>query len=117
MKKRILFVDDERRVLEGLEDLLVRYRHKWEMVFAVGGAEALEQLQQKPFDVIVTDMRMPGMDGATLLGLVNERYPGTVRIVLSGHFEMEAATRTVPVAHQFLHKVKETLENWSEPVL
>jgi putative nucleotidyltransferase with HDIG domain len=104
MKKRILFVDDERRVLEGLEDLLVRYRHKWEMVFAVGGAEALEQLQQMPFDVIVTDMRMPGMDGATLLGLVNEKHPGTVRVVLSGHFEMEAATRTVPVAHQFLHK-------------
>lgn len=104
MKRRILFVDDEQRVLEGLEDLLVRYRHKWEMVFAVGGDAALGQMQQQAFDVIVTDMRMPGMDGATLLRLVNEKYPGTVRIVLSGQSEMDAAVRTVQVAHQFLHK-------------
>lgn len=104
MKKRILFVDDERCVLEGLEDLLVRYRHKWEMVFSVGGEAALERMQQTPFDVIVTDMRMPGMDGSTLLHLANQKYPGTVRIVLSGMSEMEAAMRTVRVAHQFLHK-------------
>ena len=104
MKKRILFVDDERFVLEGLEDLLARYRHKWEMVFSVSGQAALEDMQQKPFDVIVADMRMPGMDGEALLRLVNEKHPGTVRIVLSGQSEMEAAMRTVPIAHQFLHK-------------
>jgi len=43
VKRRILFVDDERRVLEGLEDLLVRHRRKWEMVFAQGSAAALER--------------------------------------------------------------------------
>ena len=104
MKKRILFVDDEPRVLEGLEDLLVRHRRKWEMVFAPGGAVALEHMRQKPFDVIVTDMRMPEMDGATLLRFVTNEHPETIRIVLSGCSETEAAIRTVPVAHQFLPK-------------
>jgi putative nucleotidyltransferase with HDIG domain len=104
MKKRILFVDDEPRVLEGLEDLLVRHRRKWEMVFATSGAAALEQMRERPFDVVVTDMRMPEMDGAALLQSVKEKHPGAVRIVLSGHSEMEATMRTVPVAHQFLHK-------------
>src|SRR5208337_5359055 len=84
IKKRILFVDDEQSVLDGLEDLLVRYRHRWEMVFVTGAAAALDQMRKKPFDVIVTDIRMPGMDGAALLRLVSEKYPGTVRIVLSG---------------------------------
>jgi HD-like signal output (HDOD) protein/CheY-like chemotaxis protein len=104
MKKRILFVDDEPKVLEGLEDLLARHRRKWEMCFAPGGAAALERMRQSPFDVIVTDMRMPEMDGATLLRIVKDDHPGTVRFVLSGHSEMEATMRTVPVAHQFLHK-------------
>jgi putative nucleotidyltransferase with HDIG domain len=104
MKKRILFVDDEPRVLEGLEDLLARHRRKWEMGFAPGGAAALERMRQTPYDVIVTDMRMPEMDGATLLRIVKDEHPETVRFVLSGHSEMEATMRTVPVAHQFLHK-------------
>jgi HD-like signal output (HDOD) protein len=104
MKKRILFVDDEPRVLEGLQDLLIRHRRKWEMVFAPGGADALRLMEERAFDVIVTDMRMPEMDGASLLRAVKERHPETVRIVLSGHAEMEATMRTVPVAHQFLHK-------------
>jgi putative nucleotidyltransferase with HDIG domain len=104
VKKRILFVDDEPRVLEGLEDLLVRYRRKWEMVFAPGGAAALQHMRQRPFDVIITDMRMPEMDGATLLRFVADERPETIRIVLSGCSETEAAIRTVPVAHQFLPK-------------
>ncbi len=104
MKKRILFVDDEPRVLEGLEDLLVRHRRKWDMAFALSGSTALDLIQKSPFDVIVTDMRMPEMDGATLLQKVKDQHPQTVRIVLSGHAEMEATMRTVSVAHQYLHK-------------
>jgi len=61
-------------------------------------------MRQTPFDVIVSDMRMPEMDGATLLGIVKDEHPRTVRIVLSGHSEMEATLRTLAVAHQFLHK-------------
>jgi putative nucleotidyltransferase with HDIG domain len=103
-KRRILFVDDEQSILEGLRNRLRRKRDQWEMHFALGGKEALLQLLEQPFDVIVTDMRMPGMDGAALLREVQSFYPDVVRIVLSGHAEFEAALRAVPVAHQFLAK-------------
>lgn len=102
--KRILFVDDEPRILEGLQRSLRPCRKQWEMAFANNGQEALDILAKGAFDVIVSDMRMPGMDGARLLELVRDRYPGMMRIVLSGQFEMEAAMRAVPVAHQFLTK-------------
>lgn len=102
--KSILFVDDEPMVLAGLQRMLRSHRQLWDMSFAASGAEALAILETKPFDVVVSDMRMPSMDGARLLELVKERHPGTVRIVLSGYFEAEAALRAVPVAHQFLAK-------------
>ena len=102
--KNILFVDDEPMVLAGLERVLRSYRKVWDMSFASSGPEALAMLETKPFDVVVTDMRMPSMDGTRLLELVKERHPGTIRIVLSGYFETEAALRAVPVAHQFLAK-------------
>ncbi len=104
MKARILFVDDEPNVLEGLRNRLHRQRKKWDMYFASSGAAALEILAAQPMDVIVTDMRMPGMDGAALLAAVKQAYPGMVRIVLSGHAELATALRAVPVAHQFLTK-------------
>lgn len=111
--KKILFVDDEERVLEGLEDLLRPYRRKWQMTFVTSGQDALERAAQDPFDVLVTDMRMPGMDGATLLQRVHDRHPNVVRIVLSGHTEVGVAVRAVPIAHQFLSKPAkgETIEN------
>ncbi len=102
--KRILFVDDEQRVLDGLRRSLSRQRSRWSMAFVDGGEAALEAFAEQPFDVIVTDMRMPGMDGATLLCEIKERYPDTVRIVLSGHSEHEAALKSVSTAHQFLSK-------------
>lgn len=102
--KRILFVDDEPMILAGLRRLLRPQRERWDMSFAGSGAEALALLESKPFDAVVTDMRMPAMDGAKLLELVRERYPATIRIVLSGYFESDAAMRAVPVAHQFLAK-------------
>lgn len=102
--KRILFVDDEPLVLEGLQRMLRPQRKEWEMEFAASGAQALTILETHPFDVIVTDMRMPEMDGAALLEEVQRRFPGVVRMVLSGYFEMEMAMRAVPVAHQYLAK-------------
>jgi HD-like signal output (HDOD) protein len=102
--KRILFVDDESRVLDGIRRMLHKQRAVWEMVFVGSGEAALAELEKSPFDVVVSDMRMPQMDGATLLAQVQERHPKVVRIVLSGHTELEAALRAVPVAHQFLSK-------------
>lgn len=102
--KRILFVDDEPRVLEGLQRMLRPQRQFWEMAFANGGAAALAMLETRGFDIIVTDMRMPEMDGAELLERVRARFPGVVRIALSGYFNPAAALRAAPVAHQFLIK-------------
>jgi len=102
--KRILFVDDEPMILAGLQNLLRRQRKQWEMTFVESGEKALEKLVDGLFDVIVSDMRMPGMDGATLLKEVQRRHPNVVRIVLSGHAELETALRSVSVADQFLAK-------------
>ncbi|MFN8058634.1 MAG: response regulator [Vicinamibacterales bacterium] len=102
--KRVLFVDDEQLVLDGLQNILRRQRRQWEMAFALGGEAALESLAASPVDVIVSDMLMPGMDGATLLSHVKERYPTVIRIVLSGHAEPEQVARVLPVSHQYLSK-------------
>ena len=102
--KNILFVDDEPAVLDGLRNLLRKQRHRWHMTFALGGKAALEELEKASFDVVVSDMRMPGMDGAELLRNVKERYPGTARVVLSGHADQEMVTRALPVAQQYLSK-------------
>jgi len=102
--KRILFVDDDPSVLDALRNILRKRRDEWDMVFAIGGKAALAELAKAPFDVVVTDMRMPGMDGAALLTQVRDQYPGAARIVLSGHAERDAIVRALPVTHQFLNK-------------
>lgn len=102
--KRVLFVDDDAIVLEGLRRLLEPQSDQWEMSFAGGGQAALTLMEATPFDVIVSDMKMPGMDGAELLQRVCERHPNVVRIVLAGQKEMEGALRAASVAHQFLLK-------------
>jgi HD-like signal output (HDOD) protein/ActR/RegA family two-component response regulator len=102
--RRVLFVDDEQRILEGLKRMLRAQRLEWEMAFASGAEAALALMETSRFDVIVSDLRMPGMDGASLLTQVRERYPQVVRIVLSSHAEPSTALRLVPVAHQFLAK-------------
>lgn len=104
MKKRILFVDDEPQILEGLQSVLRKQRNRWDMSFSSSGKEALSWMAETEYDVIITDMRMPEMDGATLLKNVKEQHPNVIRIVLSGHSELETAMRAVPVSHQFLSK-------------
>jgi putative nucleotidyltransferase with HDIG domain len=102
--KRILFVDDEPPVLEGLRTRLHKLHTKWSMTFVDSGATAIERMQERPYDVIVSDMRMPGMDGAKLLEIVSGRWPETIRIVLSGYAELQQTVRLVPFAHQYLSK-------------
>ena len=103
-KLSILFVDDEPRVLDGIRRMLRPMRNEWDVSFAAGGAEALEAMAEKPVDVVVTDMRMPGMSGSELLAQIQERYPRTVRLVLSGQVDKESVLRGVGPIHQFLSK-------------
>jgi HD-like signal output (HDOD) protein len=110
MAKRILFVDDEPMLLSGLQRSLRLMRSEWEMVFAPGGNEALAAMDQQTFDIIVTDMRMPGMDGAQLLEEVQRRSPQTLRMVLSGQSDRETILRSVNPAHQFISKPCEAEE-------
>lgn len=84
---RILFVDDDPNVLSGLRRMLHSERDHWDTRFAIGAEEALALLDDCDFDVVISDMKMPGMDGADLLMRVRERNPSTVRIVLSGQTE------------------------------
>jgi putative nucleotidyltransferase with HDIG domain len=104
VKRAILFVDDEPNVIDGLRRMLRNMRDRWEMYFAGSGEEALKILETTPIDVIVADMRMPQMDGATLLARVQERYPHVVRIMLTGHSDKEMTLRSTKSAHQFLAK-------------
>ncbi len=104
MKRHILFVDDEPNILKGLQRSLRPLRKQWEMAFVDGAATALECLEKESFDVIISDMRMPQMDGAQLLGKVQEKYPMMVRIILSGHSDQEMIMKSVKSAHQYLSK-------------
>jgi HD-like signal output (HDOD) protein/FixJ family two-component response regulator len=110
IKKRILFVDDEPRILQGLKRMLHSKREEWEVEFAGDGLSALEVLEKGPIDVIISDMRMPGMSGAQLLEEVKKRHPRVTRIILSGQSDLEWVMKSVTVAHQFLAKPCE-LEN------
>ena len=103
-QKRILFVDDEPNVLAGLQRSLYYMRKEWIMEFATSGQEALDAMARHPFDVLVTDMRMPGMGRAELLDQVREKFPQTVRMVLSGQCDRETILTSVGPTHQYLSK-------------
>lgn len=83
MGKNILFVDDERSILKSLERLFFEF--DCEVFTAESGEEGLRILENQPIDIVVSDMRMPVMDGHQFLRLVKEKYPGTTRVVLSGY--------------------------------
>jgi HD-like signal output (HDOD) protein len=102
--KSILFVDDEPNVLSGLKRMLRGLGGRYEMYFTGSGIQALELMRDRPFDIVVADMRMPGMDGAQLLLEVRRRHPRTVRIILSGDFSPLSVLKSVKPAHQHLAK-------------
>ena len=104
LRTRILFVDDEPLVLQGLQRLLRNMRAEWDMVFVDSGAKGLEAIAEAPFDVVVADMRMPGMNGAEFLDRVMAISPGTIRLVLSGHADSDLILQAEGSAHQFLSK-------------
>jgi DNA-binding NtrC family response regulator len=104
MKKRILFVDDDEFSLRGLDRLLRSTRDEWEMEFLDSGDKALARMGEVPFDVIISDMRMPGMNGAELLNEVMKRHPKTIRLILSGYADRDLILKCVGSTHQYLAK-------------
>jgi putative nucleotidyltransferase with HDIG domain len=102
--KKVIFVDDEKNVLNGYRRMLRKGLEGFEFIFASGGEQALTALQKNKIDVIVADIRMPGMDGVTLLRRVKQFYPTVVRIALTGHSDMVTSLHATLLVHQFLSK-------------
>lgn len=99
MTEKILFVDDEPHVLQSIQRQL---RKRFTLEIAEGGAEALRILKENgPFAVIVSDMRMPEMNGVELLSKVKDLYPETVRMMLTGNADQETAMDAVNTGHIF----------------
>jgi HD-like signal output (HDOD) protein len=103
-KIKILFVDDEVLVLQGLQRLWRPLRGEWQAEFVESGRQALERMAQEKFDILISDMAMPEMNGAELLNEVQRRHPETIRVILSGHADPALIARCLGSAHQFLAK-------------
>ena len=91
--KTVLFVDDEQKILNSLKRGLAD--EPYESLFANSGKEALEMLAENDVHVLVTDMGMPEMSGFDLLKIVKEDYPHIIRMVLSGHSDMNTLLAAV----------------------
>lgn len=101
---RILLVDDEPLVLDALRDRLYRFRKQWQMRFVCGGQAAIERIRSEPFDVVVTDLRMPHVDGFAVLDYTERHSPETIRVVLSGGADDDLPMQIADRAHQSVAK-------------
>lgn len=116
-KRSILFVDDEAMVLQGIKRMLFKYKKEWDMSFVNSGEEALEYLKKNSVDIVISDMKMPQMDGVQLLEKVKVQHPNIIRIILSGQSDEEQLQKAANIAHQFLSKpcssemIKDVIDN------
>ena len=104
MNNTIVFVDDDKSVLDGLRRMLRGYRKQWRIYFCLSAKEALEVFKEKHVDVIISDMRMPVMNGVQLLHKIRSMSPHTIRIALSGYVNKEMTLESIQVVHQFITK-------------
>ncbi len=104
MEKKILFVDDEKNLLDSLERNLRSYSHKWSMKFAESAKDAIELMSDEQCDIIVSDYKMPEMNGLELLKYVKEKYPDTKRILLTGQSDTEIYNKSKEIVDQYLSK-------------
>ncbi len=114
--RRVLFVDSDPDAVRDLQKTLEPICPEWEMEVAMSGEEVLNIMSQSHFDVVVPDIRIQGMDGIELLGIVSERYPETVRIIHSELSDPEEVLKSTMAVHQFLMKpcCAETMKNTIE---
>ena len=104
MVKRVLFVDDEPMLLSAMRASLRRERHRFDITCVHDGIEALAAWDRAAFDVVVTDMRMPGLDGAQLLRALTERGARPFRVLLSGYADESRLRAALPYCDCVLTK-------------
>ena len=102
--KQVLFVDDEIKILQGLKRLLRPMRKSWEMEFEVDSRQALKLIEEGSYDIVVSDMRMPVVNGVQVLKHTQKHCPQAVRIALSGYSDAQLVLEAAGVIHQFLSK-------------
>jgi len=90
---KVLFVDDDEHILKSIKRSLIK--EPYEMYFAFSGREALNVMKRNNISVIITDMKMPGMNGLELLKIIKDEYPNTIKIVLSGYAQIPQILATV----------------------
>lgn len=103
-KKRILFVDDDPNLLAGLRRTLRPMLGEWDMAFVTGSDEALLAMSRTAYQVIVSDIRMPGKNGVQLLEEIKEKFPNTIRLALSGYTDQQLVRKSARCVHQLLTK-------------
>lgn len=104
MKPVVLFVDDEPNILSGIRRALLPERKIVDFIFAESGQEAIDILDQTPVDIVVSDMRMPEINGVAVLRAAAKKAPWSLRVILSGYADKEALLKAAPVSHQYLSK-------------
>ncbi|MDQ6992629.1 MAG: HDOD domain-containing protein, partial [Mariprofundus sp.] len=103
-KATILFVDDHQEVINGLNRICRSMRHQWKPFFALGGEQAIEMISRQKFDLLVTDISMPSIDGVEVLKKGEELQPAMIRMVLSGQYDMAHAIASGWPVHRYLNK-------------
>lgn len=103
-RPRVLLVDDEESILNSLRRLL--RGQPYEVLLATSGAQALEVMAQQSIDLVMTDARMPNMDGATLLARIHQLYPTITRILLTGYADMPTIIKAINEGkiHRYISK-------------
>ena len=101
---RVLFVDDEPNILGAMRRMIRMHRPSWNILCAQSGESALECLNENPVDVVVSDMMMPGMTGGELLEKIRQRFPGTLRIALSGQVGLPEVLESIRCVHHYISK-------------
>ena len=104
MKQALLFVDDEPNILRGLQRSTRSMKDDWDMEFVNSGLDGIKKLKERIFDIVISDLRMPEMNGAEFLEEVKHLQPSTIRIILSGHADLDMAARAAKSAHRFISK-------------
>lgn len=101
---KVLLVDDEPLVIDAIKRAL--HKKSYEVVSAGCATEALDILSRQSFDVVVSDEVMPCMLGSDFLGVVSDRYPETIRIILTGHPNLDTALRAINKGHIYRFLIK-----------